>query len=204
MTRLTKRGGWRLLLMVMGWFVCCNVWALVSPVTMLDGVASRVIRSLEANKSRLRSMSVIRSIVNRNLVPYLDRNSIAANVVGRQYWRQASSSQRSQFIKVFTNTVIKTYANAFASYDGDKVKIYPLRMDYRKNRYVNVKSVLIRRNGQRIAMTYALARSGASWRIYDFSIEGVGLVQSYRSQFSSTLRSGGLKGLLAALKRRQR
>ena len=62
-----------------------------------------------------------------------------------------------------------------------------------------VKSLILRRNGQKISVVYNLERQGDSWLIYDFSIENVSMVQSYRSQFANVLEQGGVKLLIQRL-----
>ena len=174
-------------------------FAVVSPTAQFQGVANRMISQLENHKTQLHNMSIIRSIVNQVLLPHVDLNRMAASVVGR-YWRTATAAQQSQFEKEFSYTVTTTYASALSSYDGDKVNFYPLRESYASLQTVRVNSVIIRKSGQRIPITYDLVRHGDSWKVYDFSIEHVSMVQSYRSQFSSVLAEGGMTALLSRLR----
>lgn len=173
----------------------------VSPVTVLNNAANQMLSSLAENKSKLKKGDgIIYSIVNRVLLPYIDLDRMGMAVVGRQYWTRATPAQKSEFIKQFTHLVTSTYAAALASYNDDKVQFSPLRADYTTSRILTVKSVIIRRSGQRIAVDYNVVRDGDSWKVYDFSIENVSMVQSYRSQFSDVLASQGMAGLLNRLK----
>ncbi|WP_406566709.1 Tgt2/MlaC family protein [Coxiella endosymbiont of Dermacentor marginatus] len=45
-------------------------------------------------------------------------------------------------------------------------------------------------------ISYNLVNDRGQWKIYDFSIEGVSLIQSYHSQFSEVLAQKGLVILL--------
>ena len=172
--------------------------AVESPVAMLQRISNQMIASLERNKSRLRQSSVIHAIVNRVLIPHIALNRMGSSVVGPRYWRAATSSQRSQFIRQFTRLVTSTYSAALASYDNDRMRFYPLRGGYARST-VQVRSVIVRRSGQRIPMSYNLIRSGGSWKIYDFSIENVSIVRSYRAQFAGVLANSGMKGLIKKL-----
>ncbi|MDF1653695.1 MAG: ABC transporter substrate-binding protein [Coxiellaceae bacterium] len=177
-------------------------FAVSSPITMLQGMANNMIAGLKKNKGRLKSNpNIVRQLVKRNLVPYADVNVMAASAVGPD-WRKASGAQRGQFKNLFTNVVISTYSTALSSYDGDVVRFYPMRGGYQSKRTVTVRSLIVRRNGQKIPVTYNLVRRGNTWRIYDFSIENVSMVRSYRSQFSSVLNQGGLKMLNSRLRSR--
>lgn len=194
----------RLALMVSILFLANAALAVSNPVTMLQGMANNMISGLKKNKSQLRSNpAIVYRLVKRNLVPYADLNRMAASTVGPD-WRKASSSQRAQFKSLFVNVVISTYATALRSYDGDVVRFYPLRGNYRSKKSVTVRSLVVRRNGQRIPVSYFLIRKGGTWRIADFSIENVSMVQSYRAQFASALRQGGMPGLIAQLKKKRR
>jgi len=171
-----------------------------SPVTVLNKAADEMLASLAQNKSRLKNGdSIIYGIVNRVLVPYVDLDRMSMMVVGRQYWTSATPAQKTEFINQFTRLVISTYAAALASYDDDKVQFFPLRGDYASSNILTVRSVIIRRSGQRIRVDYNVVRSGNSWKVYDFSIENISMVQSYRSQFSDVLAQQGMAGLLKRL-----
>ena len=80
-----------------------------------------------------------------------------------------------------------------------KMKFHALRGGYNRSK-LTVRSVVLRRNGQQIAINYRVANRGGSWKIYDFSIEGVSMVQSYQAQFLGTLNQAGLAGLINKLR----
>ena len=170
-----------------------------SPIGLMQGISNRMLVALERNKSRLSDTGVIHSIVRRTLLPYIDLNRMSASVVGPSYWRQANGAQRQTFTNEFSNMVISTYSNAIASYDGDRIVFYPLRGGYEGRRTVKVRSLIVRRSGQKIPLSYNVIRSGGSWRVYDFSVENVSIVQSYRAQFAGTLSKSGLSGLTQKL-----
>ena len=178
--------------------LCLSFSSFAGPVSMLQGVSKRMLAQLEQRQGRL-TYAMITNIVNRTIVPVMDVRRMSGMVVGREYWRGATSSQRSNFITQFKRLVINTYADALKSYNDDRVKFYPLRGGA-SGSVVRVKSLLIRKNGQEIPMNYNLIKRGGHWKVYDFSIEGVSLVRNYRSQFSSTLRKGGMPQLIARLK----
>ncbi len=177
--------------------------AVQSPIVFLKGVSNQMLNQLEQNKSRLKQPGVVHSIVRNTLVPYVDLDRMSALVVGPNYWRSATVAQRNQFKNEFTRMVISTYSAAISSYDADRILFYPLRNGY-SDHMMQVSSVIARRNGQRIAVSYKLIRYKNSWRIYDFSIENVSIVQSYRAQFSSVLSNSGMKRLIQRLMQHNR
>jgi phospholipid transport system substrate-binding protein len=160
-----------------------------------------MVSQLNQHKTELHDSTVIHQIVNTTLVPIIDSNRMAGMVVGRQNWYAASPQERREFVALFKKYVINTYANALASFDDDHLQVYPLRGNI-SQRFVSVRSVIIRKSGQRIGISYNMVQSGGQWKVYDFSIEGVSIVQNYRSQFSSILASGGMHQLIQKLQNR--
>lgn len=184
-------------------FVLGTAWAVQSPEALLKSISNQMIVKLEQNKSQLKHSGVVRTIVRTTLLPHVDLNRMSMRVVGPQAWRSATSEQKSQFKKEFTRMVISTYSTAIASYNGDRVLFYPLRGGYSGNT-VRVRSVIVRRNGRRIPMSYSLIRNGNTWLVYDFSVENVSIVRSYRAQFASVLTNSGMPGLVSRLKQHNR
>ncbi|HLD84195.1 MAG TPA: ABC transporter substrate-binding protein [Coxiellaceae bacterium] len=170
-----------------------------SPVTQLKNISDRMLAQLEQNKSRLSNLSVIRHIVNTVLLPNIDLGRMSASVVGLP-WRSASDAQKAQFKKEFAYLVTTTYASALSSYDDDRVEFYPIRENLAGRQTAHVNSVIMRKNGQQIPISYDVVNNGGNWKVYDFSIEHVSMVQSYRAQFASTLANGGMQALLQRLR----
>ena len=179
-----------------------QVFSAGSPLPTLRTAANNMIASLEKNKSQLKSRQVISRIVAQNLMPVIDQTRMAQLVVGRDAWSKASASERNAFIQSFRQMVISTYAAALASYDGDTIKFYPMRGQGGSTAVV--RSVIVRRTGQTIGITYNCRLVGGRWKVYDFSIENVSMVNSYRSQFASIVSQKGLSGLVAQMRARRR
>lgn len=176
--------------------------AVISPVAQLNQVANQMISELQKNKAQLKTPAatgIINHIVDSLLVPNVDMNKMGSAVLGRQYWNSASPAQKQDFLNQFKLLLVSTYASALASYDDDKVQFYPIRGNYSAQNIFLVRSVILRKNGQRISIDYNLVRSGSDWKVYDFSIENISIVQSYRSQFANVLANGGMDGLLQRL-----
>jgi phospholipid transport system substrate-binding protein len=51
----------------------------------------------------------------------------------------------------------------------------------------------------KISILYKLYKPKNDWKIYDIEIEGVSIIQTYRSQFSQVLQSGTIDDLLVEL-----
>lgn len=181
-------------------FFCSFASASTSPLISLQDIANKMISELQQHQSQLKNNpQLINQIVNQQLIPHIDVDRMAGSVIGRHYWQTATLTQRKLFIREFEKMVVSTYSMALSFYDEDQIKFRPLQSRVANQKEVNVESVVLRRNGQRIPISYNLVNNGRQWKVYDFSIEGISLVQSYRSQFSGILAQGGLAALLKRL-----
>ncbi|OGT06812.1 MAG: hypothetical protein A2X78_04685 [Gammaproteobacteria bacterium GWE2_37_16] len=170
------------------------------PLATMRSAADKLIAELDRNQAHLkRNDQLVYNIVRRTIVPYFDLTGMSMAVVGRNYWQAGSSDLQKQFVNEFTLYVIRTYSSALESYSGEKVKFYPIRGYDATQKRVQVYSDILQNNGPAIPVSYRMAKGGSKWFIYDFSVEGVSIVQNYRSQFASTLQKGGLKQLVAEI-----
>lgn len=182
---------------------CASYAADPPPLDMVKQTSVSVLSALKQNKSHLNNKQIVFNIVNTIAVPNFDLPGISRTVVGRNYWEQASEETRRQFIKAFTRYVIDMYSSALSSYTDETLAFKPMRdYDPSQNR-AQVYSTIERRNSPPIALNYRVIKLGNSWKIYDFTAEGVSMVQSYRSQFAATLSRGGLAELTKQLQARK-
>lgn len=176
------------------------IWAQNSPVPMLKSTADSIVKVLQSNQSKLKQdKSIIYNAVSQYLLPNVDVYGMSRSVLGRKAWRDASKSQRRAFADQFTQLVIRTYASPLAEYNQETIKFLPLRGGYNK-RFISVKSLIIRQAGNTIPLTYSLVNKKGRWKIYDINVEGVSLLQSYRSQFSEQLRRVSMDDLIKQMK----
>lgn len=172
------------------------------PLAMLKQTTAQMLTALQQNKPNLQSNpNAIYSIVNKILLPHVDLESMGRSVVGRTYWMQATPQQREQFKRLFTRQVTQTYSAALEAYQDEKVNFTPMR-SYDPNSRAQVQSVIVRQNGQTIPLSYRLVNNGGQWMVYDFSVEGVSIVQSYSAQYANDLQQGGLSALNAKLQQK--
>lgn len=188
-------------------FLCCAVTSFAQqdppPLAMLKQTSDQMLNALQKNKASMKNDSkVIFRIVDSILLPHVDLETMGRSVIGRTYWNQATPAQRAEFKRLFTRQLTKTYSTALQSYQNEKVKFFPMRAFTPTAERVQVQSNIIRGNGQTIPVSYRLLNQGGEWKVYDFSVEGVSIVQSYSAQFANDLQQGGLAGLLAKMRQR--
>lgn len=176
-----------------------------APVSMLKHSTVEMLAVLKAHQGTLKSKpQYLEGQIRRIVVPKFDLVAMAQSVVGRRHWQQASPAQQQTFIREFTNLVISVYAGPLTGYNGDSVQFLPLRSGAEGQSLIIVQTIIHRPTGQNVAVNYSLKRSGSGWKVYDFSIEGISMIASFRSQFADVLQRGGLSGLLAQMRTHNR
>jgi phospholipid transport system substrate-binding protein len=179
-----------------------SLWAQSSPVPMLQESANQILDTLKQNKANLKNnRQIIFQAVERYLLPKVDVSGMSRSVLGRQAWNKASASERAEFSKAFTKLVIRTYAGPLAEYTDETVKFAPVRGSL-DSRFVRVNSTIIRSNGNNIPLSYSLVSKNGHWKIYDLSVEGVSLLQSFRSQFAQALQNSNMQALIKQMQER--
>lgn len=180
------------------------IYAGTSPLPMLEQTASQIIATLKQNKSSLKSdPKIIHSAVRQYLLPNVDVAGMSRSVLGRQAWNAASARERDEFSKAFTQLVIRTYATPLSEYSDEQIKFLPQRTAI-QGRFTRVNSVIIRSNGQNIPLSYSLISKNGQWKIYDLSVEGVSLLQSFHNQFGQLLQNSSMHELIEQMNKKDK
>lgn len=175
-----------------------------SPIPMLENTANQIISVLKENKSKLKSdHSIINTAVRQYLLPNVDVTGMSRSVLGRQVWSSATPAERSEFEAKFTQLVIRTYASPLSEYSDEKVKFLPQR-NASNGRFTRVNSMILRSSGQNIPLSYSLVSINGQWKIYDLSVEGVSLLQSFHNQFSQVLKNSTMRELINKLDKKEK
>ncbi len=195
-----------LIIALFSWMLISNTYAAPTgdPVALLQYVANNMIDQLKANSANLKNKpQIVYNLAYKYVVPYADLGEMSKRVIPPAVWNSATNAQRQQFEKEFTRLLIRTYASALTSYQDQSVQIYPVRGGVQGNN-VEVNSRIVSPDSSPINVTYRLVRKGGGWKLYDMSVEGVSLVDSFRSQFADILAQGNMDTLLQRMSARHR
>ena len=131
---------------------------------------------------------------------YFDINGIGRWALGR-YWRKTSKSERLEYLVLFENLVVGTYANRFNKYKKEKLTV---KSSSRRGKFALVKSQINSEKQKPIRIEWRVTRPNVNYKIFDIVIEGVSMIRTQRSEFSSVIRRNGGKvsSLLAALRKK--
>ena len=167
--------------------------------TFVRALANDAITNLTGNAlTDLQRQEKLRGI----LKSYFDVNSIGKWALGR-HWRKASAAERSEYLGLFEDLIVNTYAVRFKSYSNEKIKLTGTAS---RGQTAIVKSVIERGSQQPVRVDWRVTYPDGQYKIFDVVIEGVSMIQTQRSEFSSVIRrnGGSVSGLIATLKNRAR
>jgi len=145
----------------------------------------------EAQKEKL--WEIIRKV--------FDFEGITALAVGRN-WKRFSPDQKKEFADVFTTLLGNSYLSKIqGNFNNEKVEFLS-EEKLTATKFI-VKTKIIREVDS-IPVYYKVHPDGDTWRIYDVLIEGVSLVQNYRSQFDDILSKDSPDVLLERVRKKNR
>ena len=118
-------------------------------------------------------------------------------MLGR-YWRSATPQQRDEYLDLFREFVVATYAARFDAYAGetfDIVQVEPL-----DDRDSIVNTNMHASDGTPFRVDYRVRKTDAGLKIIDVMVEGVSLLVTHRSEIASVVNREGMDGLLEILR----
>ncbi len=119
-------------------------------------------------------------------------NHVSRRIV-LKFWKTATAEQKDQFIKQFSNIMVDTYADLLKNYSNEKV-LY-VKEQIKKEKYAIVDTQIISGN-KKIPVRYRMVKTKDRWKIYDFVPEGISIVSTYKKNYKSLLKKGGMELLL--------
>lgn len=134
----------------------------------------------------------IRDIVNKRF----DFEEMAKRALG-QAWAKRTPEERKAFVALFSDLLQNTYIRKVERYERQSVAYTEERVD---GQYAVVRTKVSTEKEVDIPVEYRIFKEKDKWEAYDIIIEGVSLVNNYRNQFNSLLRSGSFDDLLKKLR----
>jgi phospholipid transport system substrate-binding protein len=123
-----------------------------------------------------------------------DWEAFSQRSMGR-HWGKLSLDEKKEFISLFGQLIERTYIYKTKQYSGESIIFLDEEID---EKYGKLEAKIITENGMEIPVDYRMIIKNGTWFVYDVHIEGVSLVNNYRTQFNNILT----KSSYAELKKR--
>ena len=118
-----------------------------------------------------------------------------------QNWKKFSPDQQKEFIGLFGKLLGSVYMDRIISYKDEKVVFG--KVTNLSDKTAEVQSEVVQ-SSKSIPIHYRMILENGEWRVYDVVIEGVSLVQNYRTQFREILTNKSPEDLLKTIREKVR
>jgi phospholipid transport system substrate-binding protein len=133
-----------------------------------------------------------RAKLRKTVLERFDFSEMSKRSMG-QYWRERTPEERTEFVGLFTDLLERAYVDRVEGYTGEQILYLEETTD---GNYSEVRTKIVTTRNQEIPITYRLQQADAIWSVYDIIVEGVSLVNNYRTQFSKIIRTSSYQDLV--------
>jgi len=170
--------------------VCLN-----SPAEYMQSAVEEMMAILQDDQLKLPENSQYRrKLILTVIRHHFDFKEMSKLTLG-PHWKRITATDQEQFVELFSQLIETAYVNKIEAYSDERIIF--LKESVRQNK--SLVPTLIKHNQLDIPISYKLYMARDRWRIYDVVIEGVSLVQNYRSQFNSIIMKEHYAGLVKRL-----
>lgn len=168
------------------------------PDELIRGVTQEILDAIKADRSLQRgNLARLNELVDQRVMPVVDFGKMTALTVGI-HWRRATPEQQEGLMRAFRELLLLTYADALRQVQDTSVQVRPARYAPEDSDVV-VRTLVVRAGKEPIQLDYRLNKTLTGWKIYDFNVLGLWLVDHYRAQFAQLIGAKGIDGLISAL-----
>jgi phospholipid transport system substrate-binding protein len=155
---------------------------------------------LQGDEHKQERADKVREIVDR----HFDWRAMAQRSLGR-HWRNRTEEERTEFVALYAELVERTYMSTI---DRNKDAEIRYEGEIIKDGIATVDTVAIAKRSKVVPISYRMRRitigegenARTVWRVYDVSIEGVSMVNSYRGQFNDLIVGGSYQKMIERLR----
>lgn len=192
------------------WSRHLTMWVLIGSL-LLVGHALRSEAGEPLEKVRQTVDDVLAILANKTLDAQQRRTQIRQAVHRRfgfaemaqralgQHWRPLSPQQRQEFVGLFTDLLERSYMNRIESYSGGQQGVRYTKEESTGD-HATVYTEIVSGRDQPATAEYRLLHKDGDWKVYDIIIEGVSLVNNYRTQFNNIIMKDSYAGLLKQMR----
>ncbi len=175
----------------------------VAPDELVKNTTQEVITVIKQDKDiQSGDRSKIYALVEEKVLTHFDFRRMSQLAMGKN-WRQATPEQQDAIIKEFRSLLVRTYAVSLSQYRDQKIEVKPVKLET-DAKDATVKSLFIQNGREPVTVEYLMHKIPAGWKVFNITVEGVSLVENYRSTFNDQIRKNGIDGLIKTLGERNK
>ena len=155
------------------------------PHIFIDENAQKMVRILTEDSSLFETnRTLYEEKIKEIFEPMIDFRRVAASVMGKKYYLLATKEERAEFVLIFKDSLLDTYAETLAQW-GDSTITTEFPKDKEElSKNIEVKQILDT-GTSKYPISYKLRKSKDGWKIVNIIINGVNLGLTFRNQFQA-------------------
>jgi phospholipid transport system substrate-binding protein len=161
----------------------------------IESFDAAVIKTLQAGKAAGATgrAKVVGPAVEQTFdLPFMTRLAVGPD------WAKMSADEQAALQKAYARYAVANWAKNFDNYNGQKLELDGPVVDRGADKLVKTK--LTGPGSSPVSLAYRMRDTGSGWKVIDvFYNGGISQLNTQRSDFASTLKSGGAKALVAKL-----
>jgi phospholipid transport system substrate-binding protein len=138
--------------------------------------------------------------VKPTLEKYFSFENVTRRAIGPG-WRQFTPEQKTRTTQLFSDLVIRTYANRFEPGERPGITYSKAITPNPERPTMQELPTTIEYAGKKYAVSYRVEQVKGGWLIYDVIIEGVSMIANWRSQLDPIYQKGGAAAVIVSLEK---
>jgi len=177
--------------------------AMVPPDKLITNLFSEVNARMQKDQAKIAAdKSHLVVIGEEVLVPYVSLETMAKQILGKN-WRKISPDQQQRYTVAFKERVSSSIV---AQYDPAKqyaLQITGSRTNDQGDRAMVNSDVTDKTSGQKYQISYKLFTDKKinRWQVYDVAVDGVSVLQSFKSASAEDFKRNGIEYMIAQLEK---
>lgn len=195
----------KLVLTLLTFFVAFNVTAAeidkTQPYEMMKQVSEQAFERLKAEQDKIhQDPDYLKVIVEQELMPFVNEKYAALKLLGPNL-KGAKREDVSKFIVAFRAYLISSYAQVLTQYTDQTIEFGPETKRSANKNITSVKVDIVDAPRPNIKLEFKLRRDKKSgeWQVFDMIAEGISLLSSKQSEWSTKLRQEGIAAVAEEL-----
>ena len=137
-----------------------------------------------------------RAAIRKEAEVVFDFSETAKRALGR-HWQGLPEKDRQEFTGLFTDLIERAYISKIERYSGERIAYAGEAVD---GALATVRTRFVTKQGTEIPVDYRMQQRGDRWLVYDVSVEGVSLINNYRTQFDKIIQTSSYAELVRKMK----
>jgi phospholipid transport system substrate-binding protein len=171
-----------------------------APTDQLRSQIEKVLKTVEDPElKKAAKANERREAVRRIAAETFDFTEMSKRALAR-HWQARTPAEREEFVKLFADLLERAYVSRIENYGGEKIAY---NGDTIEGDLALVRTKIITKQGTDIPVDYRMLKRNDRWLAYDVVIEGVGLINNYRTQFNKIIQTSSYQALVDRMKTKQ-